>query len=151
RAAASTTSAEDRDSAAPSPRSGAGRALWGPRNWSSLRGLAGLTAAACDVEKHLLQRLAAVADEQAARRVVLLAMPPLHDGAALAQPLDLGHVVGGEQHGRPALPAKALEVGAHPVGGVGIERGGRLVEQQHLWRIDQRFRERDAGLLPGRE
>ena len=40
---------------------------------------------------------------------------------------------------------------AHPVGGVGIERGGRLVEQQDFRAIDQRLGERDAGLLSGRQ
>src|SRR5262249_46713397 len=40
---------------------------------------------------------------------------------------------------------------AHPVGGVGVERGGRLVEQQHLRRVDQRLGERHACLLSGRE
>ena len=47
--------------------------------------------------------------------------------------------------------AELLEMAAHPVGGVGIERGGGLVEQQNVRRVDQRLGERDAGLLPGRE
>jgi N-methylhydantoinase B/oxoprolinase/acetone carboxylase alpha subunit len=38
-----------------------------------------------------------------------------------------------------------------PIGGVGIERRGRLVEQQHVRIVDQRLRQRDAGLLPGRQ
>src|SRR5215475_15870602 len=78
-------------------------------------------------------------------------MPLLHDNDALAQALDLGHVVGGEQHGGTSLFAKPFEVTAHPVGGVRVERGGGLVEQQHPRRIDQRLGERDAGLLPGRK
>ena len=44
-----------------------------------------------------------------------------------------------------------LEPAAHPVGGVGIERGGRLVEQQDFRAVEQRLGERDAGLLAGRE
>ena len=36
---------------------------------------------------------------------------------------------------------------AHPVGGIGVERGGGLIEQQNLRRIDERLRQRDAGLL----
>ncbi len=40
---------------------------------------------------------------------------------------------------------------AHPVRGVGIERGGRLVEQQNLRGIDQRLGKRDAGLLSRRK
>ena len=51
----------------------------------------------------------------------------------------------------PRSLAIALEPAAHPVGGVGIERGGRLVEQQHLRLVDQRLGERHAGLLSGRE
>ena len=49
------------------------------------------------------------------------------------------------------LVAIALQPRAHPVGGVGIERGGRLVEQQQVRRVDQRLGERDARLLSGRE
>ena len=47
--------------------------------------------------------------------------------------------------------AVGLEMLPHPVGGIGIERGGRLVEQQQLRLVDQRLRQRHAGLLPGRE
>ena len=60
-------------------------------------------AAARDVEEHLFERLAAVAVEQARRRVVVLDAARFHDDDALAQALDLGHVVRGEQHGRAAL------------------------------------------------
>ena len=38
-----------------------------------------------------------------------------------------------------------------PVGGIGIERRGRLVQQQQFGLVDQRLRQRHAGLLPGRE
>ncbi len=51
----------------------------------------------------------------------------------------------------PLFGAIFLELGAHPVGGVGIERSGRLVEQQHLRMIEQRLGERDARLLAGRQ
>ena len=40
---------------------------------------------------------------------------------------------------------------ADPVGGIGIERRRRLVQQQQLGLVDQRLRQRHAGLLPGRE
>jgi len=40
---------------------------------------------------------------------------------------------------------------AHPVGGIRVERGGRLVQQQQLGLVDQRLRQRDARLLTGRE
>ena len=47
--------------------------------------------------------------------------------------------------------AVVLQMLPHPVGGIGIERGRRLVEQQQLRLVDQRLRQRDAGLLSGRE
>src|SRR5437773_1565683 len=84
-----------------------------------LRDHATFAASARDVETHLFERAPAVADEQARRRVVVLDAPALHDDDALAQPLHLRHVVGGEQNGRAARLAKALEPGADPVGGVG--------------------------------
>src|SRR5262249_34159214 len=150
-AAGSRTSATDRRNAAPSPRCGA--APTSPR-WSkprSLRRLARFAAPARHVEKHLFERLAAITHEQALGRVVVLYASALHDDDALAQALDFGHVVGREQHGGAALLAKALEVAPDPVGGVRVERGGGLVEKQHLRRIDQRLGERDTRLLPGRE
>ena len=51
----------------------------------------------------------------------------------------------------PRSAAIVLEARANPVGGVRIERGGRLVEQQELGLVDQRLGQRDARLLPGRE
>ena len=86
-----------------------------------------------NVEEYLLERFAAVADEQTLRGVVVLDAAALHDDHALAQTLDLAHVVGGEQHRGATLLAKAFEMAAHPVGGIGIERRGRLVEQKDLW------------------
>ena len=49
------------------------------------------------------------------------------------------------------LALVVLEVAAHPVGGVGIERGRRLVEQQHVGLVDQRLGQRHARLLAGRQ
>ena len=69
----------------------------------------------------------------------------------VGQALHLGHVVGGEHDGGAACPAIELELGAHPVGGVGIERGGGLVEHQQLGLVEQRLGEAHARLLPGRE
>ncbi len=110
-----------------------------------------IAVAARDVEKNLFQRAPAVARQQFCRRVVVLDAAALHDDDALAQPLDLGHVVRGEQHRGVALAAVAFEMAAHPVGGVGIERGRRLVEQQHVRIVDQRLGERDPRLLSGRK
>src|SRR3954452_9261496 len=100
---------------------------------SSLRRLTSFAAPAHDVEEYLLERFAAVADEQTLRGVVVLDAAALHDDHALAQTLDLAHVVGGEQHRGATLLAKAFEMAAHPVGGIGIERRGRRVEQKTLW------------------
>src|SRR5262245_45900242 len=77
--------------------------------------LGGFAATARDVEEHLLQRLAAVAGQKARRRVVILDAAALHDDDPVAQPLDLGHVVGGEQHGRATLGPVALKPAAYPV------------------------------------
>src|SRR3954454_17547286 len=102
------------------------------RLWSSLRRLTSFTTPAHNVEEYLLERFAAVAYEQPLRGVVVLDAAALHDDHALAQPLDLAHIVGGEQHRGAALLAKAFKMAAHPVGGIGIERRGRLVEQKDL-------------------
>src|SRR5436853_6302412 len=98
------------------------RRRWSSCRTSSLRRLARFAAPARDVEKPLFERLTSIADEEPLRRVVVLDAALLHDDDALAQALDLGHVVGGEQHGCAALSAEALEVAAHPVGGIGVER-----------------------------
>ncbi len=45
----------------------------------------------------------------------------------------------------------ALKMCPHPVGRIGVERGGRLVEHQHLRLVDQRLGQRNARLLSGRE
>ena len=69
----------------------------------------------------------------------------LHHQHVLAQPLDLGHVVRGEQDRRARRALIALEIGAHPVGRIGIEARRRLVEQQHLGLVEQRLRQRRRG------
>jgi hypothetical protein len=47
--------------------------------------------------------------------------------------------------------AIGLEVLPDPVGGIGIERSRRFVQQQQFGLVDQRFRQRDAGLLSRRK
>ena len=47
--------------------------------------------------------------------------------------------------------AIGLEMPPDPVGGIGIERGRRFVQQQQFGLVDERFRQRDPRLLPGRE
>jgi len=102
-------------------------------------------------EEHLLKGGAAIAGHDAVGTVVLLDPAALQDDDAVAQPLDLEHVVGRKQDGRLMLLAIGLKMLAHPVCRIGIERGGRFVEQQQLRLVDQRFRQRHAGLLAGRE
>jgi ATP-binding cassette subfamily B protein len=59
--------------------------------------------------------------------------------------------VRGEQDGAAGLAPVALEPGAHPVAGVGVEGGGRLVQQEEVGAVDQRLGQRHPRLLPGRE
>src|SRR4051812_7172558 len=131
RSAARRTSATDTNSAAPSRRRGAAKTS--PRRRSS-RGLA--LASARHIQKHFFQRFAPVALQQPRRRIVILDLAALQEDHALAQPLHLRHVVRGDQHGNAALDPIALEPRTHPVGSVGIERGGWLVEQQEIRRVD---------------
>ena len=77
--------------------------------------------------------------------------PCIEQDDAIGEPLDLGHVVRGEQQGGAAGLGIVLELAPDPVGGVGIERGGRLVEQEKLGRVEQRLGEADARLLAGRQ
>jgi hypothetical protein len=106
-------------------------------------------AAPGDGEEHLLQIAAAEAGDQRLRRLVGDDAAFLQHDHALGHPLDLRHVVRGEHHGGGADPAVILELGAHPVRRIGIERGGGLVEQQQLGLVDERLGEADARLLPG--
>ena len=55
----------------------------------------------------------------------------------LAQPLHLGHVVAGDEQRGAVVGGDVEQPGAHPVGDVGIEAGGRLVEHEQPgpWRI----------------
>ena len=59
-------------------------------------------APARDVEEHLLEIGAAIARDEIGRRVVVNDLALLQHDDALAQPLDLAHVVRGEQHGGAA-------------------------------------------------
>jgi hypothetical protein len=61
------------------------------------------------------------------------------------------HVVRGEQDGRAVLLAIGRKMLPDPVGGVGIERSGRLVEQQQFRLVDQCLCQCHAGLLSGRK
>src|SRR5690348_3355033 len=119
----------------------AGRA----RSWP-LRDEAREAAAARDVEEDVLERGAAVFVDEPLRRGAVDDLPGFHHDDVVTEPLDLGHVVRGEENGRAAPLAIGLEPRSDPVAGVGIERGGWLVEEEDLRRVDQRLGERNAGL-----
>ncbi len=110
-----------------------------------------MAAAAGDVEKHVLLGRPAVAADQVAGRPAIDDMAVLHHDDVVAQPLDLGHVVRGEHDRGAAFAAVTVEMVADPIGGVGVERGGRLVEQQNLRPVDQRLGKADPGFLAGRQ
>ena len=95
--------------------------------------------------------VAVVAGHDIVGAVVVLDAAALHDDDAVAQPLHLQHVVRRQQDGRAMGLAIGLEMLPDPVGGIGIERCRRLVQQQQLGLVDQRFRQRHPGLLPGGE
>jgi hypothetical protein len=89
-------------------------------------------APASDVEKDFFHVAAPVALDQFARAALV------HDDAGaqhdhvVAHSLHFAHVVRREQHRAAGAALVALEVRAHPVADVGIERSGGLVQQQHF-------------------
>src|SRR5207302_7260370 len=146
-----TTTSGDTSSAAPSPGCDARkwrdgwRSRGRPRSWRLLP-----HPAARDVEEYLFQRGAVVARHDLVGAVVILDAAALHDDDAVAQPFHFQHVMRRQQDGGVMGPAVVLQMLPHPVGGIWIERSRRLVEQQQFRLVDQRLRQRDAGLLPGR-
>ena len=118
---------------------------------SAARG-AGRRRPAGDVEEHLLEVVAAVAAQQLGGRALVdqaaraCSISTLrHSRSTSAMLCEASSIVA------RVLALVALEVAAHPVGGVGIERGRGLVEQQQLGPVDQRLGQHHAGLLPGRQ
>ena len=69
----------------------------------------------------------------------------------VADRLDLVHVVAGPQHAAVAAVDEAGDAGADVAGGRGIDRGGRLVEQQQPRPVQHRLGEREPGLLARRQ
>src|SRR3954452_2322716 len=95
---------------------------------SSCHLLRAVHPSARDVQKHLFQRGAVVAGHDGFGRIVVLDTAALHDDDAVAEPLDLEHVVRGQEDGGIVRLAVTLQMASNPVGGVGIERGGRLIQ-----------------------
>ena len=69
----------------------------------------------------------------------------------LAHPLDLDHVVAGDEQRGAFFGAQPLQTGAHAARDVGIERGGRLVEHEQLRVVQRRLHDADERALPRRE
>jgi hypothetical protein len=117
----------------------------------TMRSFAPRRRAPGDVEEHLLHGLAAIAGDELARRALVDDPAGLHHQHVIAHALDLEHVVRCEQQRGAGVAAVARQMGAHPVGRVGIERGRRLVEQQHARLVDQRLGQAHPRLLARRE
>ena len=94
-------------------------------------------------------------DERGAGRLVdlgggvdLLDAALVHDGDAVAQRHGLALVVGDVEEGDADLVVDEVELDLHVLAQLQVERGERLVEQQHLRVVDERPGDRDALLLP---
>ena len=74
----------------------------------------------------------------------------VHDGDAVAQPLGLFHIVGGQEH-RVAARAELADDVPQLAAGLGIEAGRRLIEEQQLGAADQRARDGEPLFLPAGE
>ena len=78
-------------------------------------------------------------------------LPVVDDDDALAQRLDVGHVVTGQHHGRLVpLPIRGDEL-ADPLLHRHVEPDGRLVEEEHLRPVEQRADDLDLHPLTQRE
>src|SRR5690606_9483810 len=77
-------------------------------------------------------------------------LPAGDDAAAVGELLRLIEVVGGEQDAR-ALVAEASDELPELAAGLGVEAGGRLVEEQQLGASDDAEGDVDAALLAARE
>jgi hypothetical protein len=74
----------------------------------------------------------------------------IHDGDPVAQPFSLLHVVCGEQYGA-ALGLELLDQVPELAAGLGVETGGRLVEEEQLRIAHQGAGQGHPLLLPARE
>ena len=142
---------EDRDGAALwprfcPPRRAPARAVPRP---SSLR--CRVLAVARDIEKDLFKAIPAVARDQIVRAAAVDQTAAAQNENLAAEALDLGHVVRRQQNGRAAPRPLALEIAAHPIGAVRIERCGGLIQQQQFRIVDQCFGQGDPGSLAGRK
>ena len=113
---------------------------------------AALGAPAHHVEKHFFQRLLAVGLRSDAAGVPSSMMRPASSRMTRSASRSTSAMLcEANSSVAPRLSRIMLELPPDPVGGVGVERGGRLVEQEKLRRVEQRLGEADAGLLAGRQ
>ena len=103
------------------------------------------------MQENFFQVFAAVARDQVGRRSAIDDGACTHDGDIGGHALDLRHIVRGEQYGRAGSRLVIDQIAADPIGGVGIERSGRLVEQQNLRPVEQGLGQGDARALAGGE
>ena len=71
----------------------------------------------------------------------------MNDGHLVADGFDHLHLVGDEQYGQPQLAVDLFKQGKDGVGGLGIQRRGRFIAEQHLGLGSQRPGDGHALLL----
>ena len=111
-----------------------------------------LLVAAGEVEEHALEVAVAVAarrPRRACRR--RRPRPPVDEHDPLAQPLDLEHVVRRDEQRRALVGVELEQAGADPVGDVGVERGGGLVEHEQPGLVQRRLDDADERALARRQ
>ena len=81
----------------------------------------------------------------------LLQAAPVHQRAAAGHGQRLVLIVGDHHERHADIVLDLGEFGTHRIAQLGVERGERLVEQEHLGPLDQRAGEGDALALPARE
>ena len=115
-----------------------------------LVGLAGLIYDTDVVQERLVGEIAGLVGDEPGGGVDGDDAPGFHDRDAIAEDFGLFHVMGG-QDDRFAALARALDEGPEGVAGLGVEAGGRLVEEEDLGVVDQGGGEGDALLLAAGE
>ena len=74
-----------------------------------------------------------------------------HDEDLLAHAVDFEHVVAGKEDGGVSALLVAVEVVADPGCGIGVEAGGRFVQEEEFGFVDEGFGQGDSGFLACRE
>src|SRR5687767_15009304 len=98
-------------------------------------------------DEKLFERGAPVLARQSPRVAFEQDAPLREEEDAVADLLDLVHVVRSPQHAAPAGGGEVAHARAYVARRRGVERGGRLVEQEEARAVEHRLGERDARLL----